>query len=90
VALDSLDLHIEPQRVLDAFRSSGCGAHNIIAGFEKPDGGTVFYADRLRGGIAAWYFRTMRCSLAERAADIEYSLREKGLATAIKVIPALR
>ena len=89
VALDGLDLHIEPREFLTLLGPSGCGKStllNIIAGFEKPDGGAVFLDGRPitrpgpdRGVVFQDYALFPWLNVQQ---NIEYGLREKGLATA--------
>ena len=96
VALDGLDLHIEPREFLTLLGPSGCGKStllNIIAGFEKPDSGAVFLDGRPitrpgpdRGVVFQDYALFPWLNVQQ---NIEYGLREKGLATAeIKRRPA--
>jgi iron(III) transport system ATP-binding protein len=52
-AVDGLDLHAEPGRITTLLGPSGCGKTTtlrLIAGFERPDGGTIALGGRTLSG----------------------------------------
>ena len=56
-ALDALSLSIDPGSVVTLLGPSGCGKTTtlrLIAGFERPDSGTVTIGDRVVAGPGAW------------------------------------
>lgn len=89
VALDGLDLDIEPREFLTLLGPSGCGKStllNIIAGFEKPDGGQVYLDGRSvtqpgpdRGVVFQDYALFPWLNVQQ---NVEYGLREKRLGRA--------
>jgi len=86
VALDGLTLDIEPREFLTLLGPSGCGKStllNILAGFEKPDGGKVLLnglpIERPgpdRGVVFQDYALFPWLDIQQ---NVEYGLREKGL-----------
>jgi NitT/TauT family transport system ATP-binding protein len=86
VALDGLTLSIEPREFLTLLGPSGCGKStllNIVAGFEKPDGGQVLLDGRLvmtpgpdRGVVFQDYALFPWLNVQQ---NVAYGLREKGL-----------
>jgi NitT/TauT family transport system ATP-binding protein len=89
VALDGMTVDIEPREFLTLLGPSGCGKStllNIIAGFEKPDGGQVLLDGRLvmtpgpdRGVVFQDYALFPWLNVQQ---NVAYGLREKGLAKA--------
>ena len=97
LALDGLTLEIEPREFLTLLGPSGCGKStllNIIAGFEKPDGGRVLLDGRPierpgpdRGVVFQDYALFPWLNVQK---NIEYGLREKGLRRAETAVIAQR
>ena len=57
VALDGFDLHLRHGDIMAMLGPSGCGkttALRVIAGFERPDRGSVWVGDRRVAGDGAW------------------------------------
>jgi NitT/TauT family transport system ATP-binding protein len=89
VALNGLTLDIEAEEFLMLLGPSGCGKStllNIIAGFEKPDGGVVSVDGRPverpgpdRGVVFQDYSLFPWLNVEQ---NVEYGLREKGLSAA--------
>ena len=89
VALGGLSLDIEAREFLTLLGPSGCGKStllNIIAGFEKPDGGEVMLNNQTvekpgpdRGVVFQDYALFPWLNVQQ---NVEYGLREKGLAKA--------
>jgi NitT/TauT family transport system ATP-binding protein len=86
VALGGLTLDIQPREFLTLLGPSGCGKStllNIIAGFEKPDGGEVFLNGKSitqpgpdRGVVFQDYALFPWLNVQQ---NVEYGVREKGL-----------
>ena len=86
VALDGLSVDIAPREFLTLLGPSGCGKStllNIIAGFEKPDGGQVLFNGRVvtqpgpdRGVVFQDYALFPWLNVEQ---NVAYGLREKGL-----------
>jgi NitT/TauT family transport system ATP-binding protein len=89
VALQGLTLEIEPREFLTLLGPSGCGKStllNILAGFEKPDTGTVLLDGRPidrpgpdRGVVFQDYSLFPWLNIQQ---NVEYGLREKGVSKA--------
>jgi NitT/TauT family transport system ATP-binding protein len=86
VALEGITLEIEPREFLTLLGPSGCGKStllNILAGFEKPDSGTVLLDGRPierpgpdRGVVFQDYALFPWLNIQQ---NVEYGLREKGI-----------
>jgi NitT/TauT family transport system ATP-binding protein len=89
VALQGLTLEIEPREFLTLLGPSGCGKStllNILAGFEKPDAGSVLLDGRPidkpgpdRGVVFQDYALFPWLNIKQ---NVEYGLREKGISKA--------
>jgi NitT/TauT family transport system ATP-binding protein len=89
VALDGLTLDIVPREFLTLLGPSGCGKStllNIIAGFEKPDGGDVLLNGHAierpgpdRGVVFQDYALFPWLTVQD---NVEYGLRERGMSRA--------